>query len=160
MFRVHPTTVPLSRTESSLTGLLQKRHGPEPSCSHTIRPQWRQLFTNLCLLAWQSQGWRPEIKKWLTVTSLYILEVMCYIKRHKVDLSQNINIHKHNTRPNRDYHVKYCRMSFFLKSVINRGIELFNKLPNNIKNMEHFPTFRKELRSFLLSNVFLYNKWI
>jgi hypothetical protein len=38
--------------------------------------------------------------------------------------------------------------------MIKRGIELFNKLPNNIKNMEHFPTFRKELRSFLLSNVF------
>jgi hypothetical protein len=90
----------------------------------------------------------------LTVTSLYILEIICYIKRHKIDLTQNINIHEHNTRSSKDYHVKYCRTSFLKKSLINRGIELFNKLPNNIKNMENLPIFRKELRSFLLTNVF------
>jgi len=50
----------LCQPETILTILLQKRQGPEPSCSHTMRPHFRQLFTSLCLLAWQSQGWRPE----------------------------------------------------------------------------------------------------
>jgi len=27
----------------------QKKHGPEPSCSQTTRPQLRQLLTRLCL---------------------------------------------------------------------------------------------------------------
>jgi len=49
----------LCHPETILTILLQKRQGPEPSCSHTMRPHLRQLFTSLCLLAWQSQGWRP-----------------------------------------------------------------------------------------------------
>jgi hypothetical protein len=62
---------------------------------------------------------RPIFKKCgiRTVTSLYILEVICYIKRHKVDLSQNIKNHKHNTRSNKDYHVRYCRMYFFFFKV-------------------------------------------
>jgi hypothetical protein len=47
-------------TETGLTRLLQNRHGPDPSCSHTTRPHFRQLFTSLCLLPWQSQWWRPE----------------------------------------------------------------------------------------------------
>jgi hypothetical protein len=60
----------------------------------------------------------------LMVMSLYILEVISYIKKHKADLIQNINIHNHNTRLNKDYHVNYCRTSLFKRSVLNRGIEL------------------------------------
>lgn len=39
--------------------VLQVRHGPDPSCSHIMRPHFKQLFISACSLAWQSQGWRP-----------------------------------------------------------------------------------------------------
>lgn len=46
-----------------LTRLPQKRHGPDPSCSHTIRPHLTQLEISLCLVAWHSQECLPVGKK-------------------------------------------------------------------------------------------------
>jgi hypothetical protein len=90
----------------------------------------------------------------LTVTSLYILEVLCYIKKHKADLIQNTNIHNYNTRLNKDYHVNFCRTTLFKRSVVNMGIKLYSKLPNKIKKIEGLLSFKKELKSFLLIHSF------
>jgi hypothetical protein len=38
--------------------------------------------------------------------------------------------------------------------MINRGIELYSKVPNKIKNMESFPIFKRELKSYLLNHAF------
>jgi hypothetical protein len=32
------------------------------------------------------------------VTSIYVLEVLCYIKKYKGDLKRNCEIHEYNTR--------------------------------------------------------------
>jgi hypothetical protein len=37
----------------------QKKQGPDPSCSHTIRPHLIQLPINLCFDAWHSHEFRP-----------------------------------------------------------------------------------------------------
>jgi len=34
----------------------------------------------------------------LTVTSLYVLEVLCYIKKHNSNWTLNLNIHYYNMR--------------------------------------------------------------
>ena len=83
-----------------------------------------------------------------------ILEVLCYIKKHKADLIQNINIHSYNTRINKDFHVQFCRTTLFKKSVVNMGIELHSKLPDKIKNSVGFSVFKKDLKSFLLKHSF------
>jgi hypothetical protein len=67
---------------------------------------------------------------------------------------QNADIHNHNTRLNKDYHVNYCRTSLLKRSVINSGIELYSKVPNKIKDMESFISFKKELKLFLVSHAF------
>jgi hypothetical protein len=56
--------------------------------------------------------------------------VISYIKKHKADLIQNLNIRNHNTRLNKDYYVNYCRTALCKRSVINMGIELYSKVPN------------------------------
>ncbi len=43
-----------------LTKLPQKKHGPDPSWSHTIRPHLTQLPTSLCFDAWHSHELRPK----------------------------------------------------------------------------------------------------
>jgi hypothetical protein len=53
--------------------------------------------------------------------SLYILEALCYIKKHKADLIQNMNVHGYNTRTNKDFHVTFCRTTLFKESVVNNG---------------------------------------
>ena len=34
--------------------------------------------------------------KMLTLTSLYILEVICFIKKYEFSLQQNVHVHDHN----------------------------------------------------------------
>jgi hypothetical protein len=92
------------------------------------------------------------------VMSLYILEVISYIKKHKADLIQNINIHNHNTRLNKDYHVNCCKMSLFKRSEINRRIELHSEVPNKIKSIESFRIFKRELKSFFIKSCLLCNR--
>jgi hypothetical protein len=45
----------------------------------------------------------------LTLSSLYILEVTCFIKRHCQSLELNANVPDHNTRRKMDIHIKAHR---------------------------------------------------
>jgi hypothetical protein len=44
--------------------------------------------------------------KLLTITSLYILEVLCFIKKYKLVIQKNEQVHDHNTRRRKDLHVQ------------------------------------------------------
>lgn len=61
-----------------LTRLPQKRHGPDPSCSHTIRPHLTQLEISLCFVAWHSQECLPVGKK--IFTCMYNKSYLLHIK--------------------------------------------------------------------------------
>jgi hypothetical protein len=67
------------------------------------------------------------------VTSLYILEVLCYIRKHKADLIKNMNIHSLNTRINKDFHVKFCRTSLFKIKCGKHGGWMYSKMPHKIR---------------------------
>jgi len=68
-----------------------------------------------------------------TMLRLYVLEVLCFIKKYKGSLKQNCMIHEHNTRNNYDLHTEFCNTSSYQKSVINMGIRLYKFLPKDIK---------------------------
>ena len=42
----------------------------------------------------------------LTVTSLYVLEVLCYMRKYCRSISENSTIHNHNTRRKIDLHIQ------------------------------------------------------
>ena len=46
---------------------------------------------------------------------------------------------------------KHTRLTY---SVINMGSKLYNKLPDYIKEIDSYKTFRKQLKSFLLWHAF------
>ena len=60
--------------------------------------------------------------KILTVTSLYVMEVLCFLKRYKLAVQKNEQIHDHNTRRNKDLYIKPCNTNLYKKSVINMAI--------------------------------------
>ena len=88
----------------------------------------------------------------LTVASLYVFEVLCYMKKHCKNIPQNSAIHDHNTRRKKDLHTQACRTSSSQTSVINTGIKLFNHLPPGLKHIQEFKQFRKKLKLHLLNN--------
>jgi hypothetical protein len=49
--------------------------------------------------------------KILTVTSLYILEILCFIKMNKICTTQYSDVHKYNTRRKWDLYVQLCSIA-------------------------------------------------
>jgi hypothetical protein len=90
----------------------------------------------------------------LTLPSLYIMEVICFIKKYKVFIAKNMDIHDYNTRRKLNLHTQHCNTVLFKRSVMNMGISLYNKVPNQVKLRKNFNSFRKELKSFLLKYSF------
>ena len=90
----------------------------------------------------------------LTVLSLYILEVISYLRRHHQFVQLNSNVHTYNTRRKRDIHIQSYKTDLYKRRVVNMGSKLYNKLPDYIKEIESYKTFRKELKSFLLRHAF------
>ena len=99
---------------------------------------------------------RPIFKRFkiLTLTSLYIYETLCFMKKHYHNLKYRSEIHEHNTRSKNDLYQQYCNTSNYQKSALNMGTKLFNKLPTQMKHLDNYNIFKKELKNFLLVNSF------
>jgi hypothetical protein len=74
----------------------------------------------------------------LTVTSLYIYEVLSYFQECNTYSTRNSNFQEYDTRKDDDFHVPFCNSSFFKKSVNNIGFKLLNKMPGEIKTNRRF----------------------
>jgi len=85
---------------------------------------------------------------------MYVLEVLCFIKKYKGDLKQNCEIHEHNTRSKYDLHKQSLNTSLLKKSVLHMRVRLYKHLPLKIKKLDSFNQFRKEVKSTFLENSF------
>ena len=92
--------------------------------------------------------------KIFTVTSLYILEVLCFIKKNQRQFQHNFHIHGYNTRGKTDLHTERCNTTVFQKTVVNMGIKLHNRLSVRRKTMKDFRIFKKGLKCLFLNNYF------
>jgi len=108
----------------------------------SARTSCRQLFKELNILTLVS------------LYTLYIMEVICYIRKHHQFVDLNANIHAHNTRRKMDIHIQSHNTDLYKRSVINMGTKLYNKLPEYIKEIDSYKTFKKELKSLLLLHSF------
>jgi hypothetical protein len=80
----------------------------------------------------------------LTVTSIYVLEVLCYMKKYKRDLKHNCEIHEYTTRSKYDLHTQSRNTSLLQNSVLYMGVRLYKRLPWKIKKLDNFNQFRKK----------------
>jgi len=94
----------------------------------SARTSCRQLFKELNIL---------------TLVSLYIMEVICYARKHHQFVDLNSNIHVHNTWRKKDIHIQSHNTDLYKRSVINMGTELYNKLPGYTKEIDSYKTFKK-----------------
>jgi hypothetical protein len=53
--------------------------------------------------------------KILTVTSLHIFEVLCFLKKYKSAVQKNKQVHDRNPRTNMDLHIKSCNTNLYKK---------------------------------------------
>jgi len=91
--------------------------------------------------------------KILTVTSTYILEVLCLTRKHSGVVKRNYEIHEHNTRNNYDLHIQPHNTSLLQKCVLHMGVRLYKQLPMRIKNLDTHKYIRKNVKFILLQNM-------
>jgi hypothetical protein len=89
----------------------------------------------------------------LTVTSLYISQVLCYTKRYIGNLKQNLSTHSHKMRSKLNLHVQFCNTALLQRSVVNMGSNFVTKC-QKVQKIEDFKLFKQELESLLLSHSF------
>jgi hypothetical protein len=53
-----------------------------------------------------------------------------------------------------DLHVKTFNTNLYQKSVINVGNQVYNSVPINIKKLEDYKPYKRELKSFLIDRAF------
>jgi hypothetical protein len=88
------------------------------------------------------------------VPSLYILEVLCFIRKLEGNLKCNFQMYEYNTRGKNKLYIQACNTALYQNSVINKASRLYNKLPERIRTLNNFRRFRKEVESLLISNTF------
>ena len=90
----------------------------------------------------------------LTVTSLYILEILCFIIKNRIYTTLNSDVHNYNTKHKHNLYAQHCNTNRCKRSVINMGIKLYNNLPMELKNVSDFKVFRRKLKCYLLHSAF------
>jgi hypothetical protein len=93
--------------------------------------------------------------KILTVTLLYILEVLCFIKKYKMAV-QKINKYMITIQAEIWIYILNHVTQIFIKSVINMGIRLYNKVPNNIKKIEEYKPYEENWNHFSKNMLFIH----
>ena len=106
----------------------------------STRTSCRQLFKELNIL---------------TLASLYILEVISFIRKYHQSVQLNSNIHTYNRRRKMDIRIQsHNTKTYKKKSVINMGTKVYNKLPNYIKQIVIRP-LRKSWNNFFFCIPFI-----
>jgi hypothetical protein len=76
--------------------------------------------------------------------------VLCNFRKYYIYSTSNSNLYDYDTRRKDDFHVPPCNTSLFKKSVLNRGIKLYNRLPLAINKSGGFKDFKNKLKLLLL----------
>jgi hypothetical protein len=90
--------------------------------------------------------------KILTATSLYILEVLSYFKKHNTYTTNNSDLYEYDTRRKEDLHVQSYNTLACEKGVINMAIKLHNRLPLELRKLKGKKEFQHRLKIYLLEH--------
>lgn len=88
----------------------------------------------------------------LTVVSLYILEVLCFVKSHSP--ARLGETHSYNTRNANNFALPIHHLALTEEKPSYIGSKLFNLLPNHLKEITEERSFKKKTRQWLLERTF------
>jgi hypothetical protein len=90
----------------------------------------------------------------LPLPSLFIYEILVYIKSNLNDFTANSGYHTHNTRKKDDLYIVPCNTSLYKNNNSNIELRLLNHLPQNLKGIAAPHKFKKALKTYLLRHCF------
>jgi hypothetical protein len=129
--------------------------GNQPQSERVFKIQKRviRIITN----SRARDSYRDLLKKLeiLPLYSQYIFFFFLFVIKNKHLFSTNYDIHSVHTRFKTNFHPPIVNLTKFQKGVYYSGINLFNNLPHNIKDLaSDIKMFRNASKRFLLTNSF------
>ena len=85
----------------------------------------------------------------LTFPSIFILNIVTFVKNNPHLYTPHLSSHKYQTRQPNKLNSIYHKKSFYEKSVLYAGIHYFNKIPDCIKTMKDNKKFSSLVKQFL-----------
>lgn len=83
----------------------------------------------------------------LTLSSLYLFNLLLFIKSNLCCINVNANIHTYNTRNRHNLCTKRCKLTLTQSSFVYHGIKCFNMLPNHVKSLS-YKQFKNRIKKF------------
>ena len=87
----------------------------------------------------------------LTLPSLYVMACLLYVKNNIHSFKKSNEIHEHFTRSNTNIYIKRCKYSLSQNSFEYLSVNLFNSIPQNIKDLSIL-TFKRKVKLTLMRN--------
>ena len=72
----------------------------------------------------------------MTLYSLYAYSIITFVVNNKHLFTVNNEIHKYNTRNNKDLHPASVNLTKFIKGPYMSGIKAYNHLPQHLKDLD------------------------
>ena len=82
------------------------------------------------------------------------LGILIYPECWQIITTKGTAYNQNNIRHKTDVHPLTCRTNPTKNNVLNMGITLFNKLPEQLKKLETKHRFKNNVKKYLLQNVF------
>ena len=100
----------------------------------------------------RGESCRDHFKKLsiLTVFSVYIYEICCFVFKHKYLFQRNQINHEHSTRFRNTLIPDQHATAFYQKGPMYNGCKFFNFLPNTIKQSGNINSFKRNIKKFLI----------
>ena len=96
--------------------------------------------------------------KILPVYSQYIFSLLMYVMNNKYLFRRNVEVHNHDTRSAKNFHLPITNLTIYQKGACYTGIKIFNYIRTHIQNVANeIQVFKKTLKRFLLDNSFYFN---
>jgi len=93
--------------------------------------------------------------KILPLYSQYIFSLLMYVVNNKHLFTRNLEVHNHDTRSAKNFHLPITNLTTHQKVAYYTGIKIFNYLPTHIKNVANtIQVFKKTLLRLILHNSF------
>lgn len=90
----------------------------------------------------------------LTLASLYVLEIVCFVKQNITEFLNNNFHHNYDTRGQDKLLIPLHSLTLYEKNPYYIGIQLYNRLPDSIKEINSKIVFKNKVKKLLLDKSF------
>ena len=90
----------------------------------------------------------------LTMPCMYIMETLMLVKSNYEKFVQNNHYHVYNTRRGENYSLPIHSLAIYEKNPAYIGIKLYNKLPDDIKNIRNIHSFKGNVKKLLINKCY------